>query len=335
MLKDSSVMNSKNEAPLVSIIVPVYNVEKYVERCLYSITNQTYRNLEVIIVDDGSPDRSGDICDAVAQNDDRLTVYHKSNGGLSDARNYGIAHANGDFITCIDSDDHVDADYIEYLVYLQKKYSAKMSICQHRVKYDNGSVKDKGKSGDELLNTYDCMEKLLYHEEVDTSAWAKLYHRSLFDKVKYPTGKIFEDIGTTYALILQCDWIAVGFESKYNYIFHENSIVNGKFSPAKFDMVEMTDRMAVEVLNRYEGLKEAITRRRVYARLSTINQMLYTSQYSDERDNLIAFVKAHSQEILKNRRAPKRDKAAVLLLNINYNLYRLVWITYRKHIMSQ
>ena len=334
MSRQSSIIDSKSKSPLVSIIVPVYNVEKYVEKCLKSICSQTYEKIEVLVIDDGSRDNSGKLCEGFANYDDRITVYHKKNGGLSDARNYGIARAKGEYITCIDSDDFVDPDYIEYLVNLQKRYNTKMSICQHRVRYDNGSIKDKGKQGYEVLDSFECMEKLLYHEEVDTSAWAKLYHHSLFDKVKYPTGKIFEDIGTTYALILQCDWIAVGFESKYNYIFHENSIVNGKFNPAKLDLIEMTDRMAENSLKKYPGLKPAILRRRVYARLSTINQMLDTESYSDKRDEMISFVKSHAKEILKNQRAPKRDKAAITLLGINYRLYRKIWKTYRRYIMG-
>ena len=327
-------IKSKSEFPFVSIIVPVYNVEKYVEKCLKSISLQTYEKIEVLVIDDGSKDNSGKICEDFAKNDDRITVYHKENGGLSDARNYGIARAKGEYITCIDSDDFVDVDYIEYLVNLQKKYNTKMSVCQHRVKYDNGNIRDRGKQGDEVLNSFDCMEKLLYHEDVDTSAWAKLYHYSLFDKVKYPKGKIFEDIGTTYALILQCDWIAVGFESKYNYIFHKNSIVNGPFNPAKLDLIEMTDHMAENSLKMYPELSAAILRRRVYARLSTINQMLDTESYRGKRNELISFVKLHSKEILKDRRAPKRDKAAIILLKINYKLYKKTWLMYRRHIMK-
>ena len=109
---------------LISIIVPVYNVESYLERCVNSIINQTYHNLEIILVDDGSPDGSGDLCDKLAKNDDRITVYHKKNGGLSDARNYGVQNANGEYITFIDSDDFVAKDYIEHLYSMIQEFNA-------------------------------------------------------------------------------------------------------------------------------------------------------------------------------------------------------------------
>ena len=95
--------------------------------------------------------------------------------------------------------------------------------------YDNGKIKENGQNGDALIDNKSCIERMLYHDVVDTSAWAKLYHKTLFNTVKYPKGKIFEDIGTTYALMLQCENIGLGYESKYNYIFHNNSIVNSTF----------------------------------------------------------------------------------------------------------
>ena len=129
---------------LISVILPIYNVSDYLDRCMESVINQTYRNIEIIIVDDGSTDGSALKCDEYKKKDDRIIVFHKENGGLSDARNYGIQRASGNFITCIDSDDFVDLDYIEYLYALLMKYNTKMSICQHRVLFDNGKIKEKG-----------------------------------------------------------------------------------------------------------------------------------------------------------------------------------------------
>ena len=194
---------------LISVILPIYNVSDYLDRCMKSIINQTYKNIEIIMVDDGSTDNSALKCDEYKKKDDRVVVFHKENGGLSDARNYGIKRASGDYITCVDSDDFVDLDYIEYLYSLITKYNVKMSICQHRVLYSNGKVKEFGKSGKEVLSSKKCLERMLYHDVIDTSAWAKLYDRSLFSDVEYPKGKLFEDIGTTYKLMLQCNEIAV------------------------------------------------------------------------------------------------------------------------------
>lgn len=321
--------------PLISVILPVYNIESYLPKCMSSLFNQTYQNLEFIVVDDGSKKICADLCDSYMGKDNRVVVYHKKNGGLSDARNYGIKHSQGEYITCVDPDDFVDSDYIEYLYNLIEKYNVKMSICQHRVLYDSGKVKDFGKSGDVLIDNKICIEKMLYHDVVDTSAWAKLYHKSLFKNVEYPKGKIFEDIGTTFALMLQCEKIGLGFESKYNYIFHANSIVNSEFKMNKLDLLEMTDKMAVEVLKVYPDLKDAVLRRQVYARFSTLNQMLNCDDNLKLRDDVIGYIKENMFSVLKNKKSPKRDKMAMLLLALNYNLYKRCWLNHQNKLMKK
>lgn len=323
------------EKPLISIILPIYNIEKYLSKCMESVLRQSYKNLEIIMVDDGSQDMCGQICEKYAKQDSRVVVLHKTNGGLSDARNFGIEYSRGDFITCIDPDDYVDVDYIDYLYMLLKKHKCKMSICQHRVHYDNGFIKDFGDIGEDVISAEKCLERMLYHDVIDTSAWGKLYKRDLFENVKYPKGKLFEDIGTTYALIMQCDRIAIGYESKYNYIFHNNSIVNSSFKPNKFDLMEMTDKMAKDVLKVYPNLEDAILRRRVYSRISTLNQMLNVKDFEMERKNIISFIKKNGVIVRKNPKTPKRDKVALLLLNINYKLYKFCWLSYQKIIMKK
>lgn len=324
-----------NQDPLISVILPIYNIEAYLDKCMESVRNQTYSNLEIIMVDDGSTDSCGEVCDKYAGMDERIVVFHKKNGGLSDARNYGIERAGGEYITCIDPDDFVDSDYVAYLYGLAVRYGTKMSICQHRVHYDNGSIRENGRQGEELIPTERCLERMLYHDVIDTSAWAKLYHRSLFEQVRYPKGKIFEDIGTTYALMMQCDAIAVGYESKYSYIFHNNSIVNGVFKPAKLDLLEMTDKMASDVGQRYPALGQAILRRRVYSRISTLNQMLNAAGYEEERGAILSFIRKNRKSILRDPKAPKRDKLALILLSVSYPLYRLVWLSYQRRIMGK
>ena len=314
--------------PLISVILPVYNIETYLPKCMESLFCQTYKNIEFILVDDGSKKECADLCDSYMLKDNRVVVYHKTNGGLSDARNFGIERAKGDFITCIDPDDYVDIDYIEYLYNLISKYNVKMSNCQHRVIYDSGKIKENGQNGDLLIDNKNCIERMLYHDVVDTSAWAKMYHKSLFNVVKYPKGKIFEDIGTTYALMLQCENIALGYESKYNYIFHNNSIVNSTFKLNKLDMLDMTDKMAKDVLNVYPDLKDAVLRRQVYARFSTLNQMLNCTDYDVIKQNLIHYIKNNKKAVLSNKKTPNRDKIAFYLLGLGFPVYKYIWTLY-------
>ena len=330
----SEILDAANDTVLISVIIPVYKVEKYIRRCIDSVLNQSYKNIEIILVDDGSPDNCGKICDEYKEIDKRVCVFHKENGGLSDARNYGVMHARGEYIVFIDSDDYVENDYIDYLFSLINKYGTKMSLCQHRTIFNNGHIKEINLTGDSIMSCKDCLENMLYHNIIDTSAWAKMYHKSLLKDVFFPKGKIFEDIGTTYLFFLQCDYIAVGYERKYNYIFHDDSIVNSVFNEAKFNMLEMTDKMAKDVESAIPELSKAVLRRRVYSRFSTLNQMLYSSQYDDEKHEIINFIKTNKYNVLVDKKAPKRDKIAIVLLCTSYNLYKRIWIIYRKRIMG-
>lgn len=176
--------------PLVSVIVPVYKVEQYIESCLDAVKSQTYENLEIILIDDGTPDSSGEICERYAEQDSRMVVYHKQNGGLSDARNYGIDCAKGEYITFIDSDDRVDIDYVEYLYRLIRKYECMLALCTHRILYENGKMVEIGAGGEEILDEETCLERMLYHDVIDTSAWAKLYHRKILEGIRFPKGKV-------------------------------------------------------------------------------------------------------------------------------------------------
>lgn len=322
------------ENPLISVILPIYNVEKYLPACMESIFAQTYHNLEIILVDDGSTDNCGGLCDEYAEKNKRVVVYHKKNGGVSETRNYGLEQARGEYITFVDPDDYIDSDYVEYLLLLINRYHSRMSICQHRVRYNNGSVKEMGSAGEEELTAQRCLERMLYHDVIDTSAWGKLYHRDLFDGVRYPVNKIFEDAAITYKLMMRCEKIAISYESKYTYVFHNNSIVNSEFKKSKLDLLEVTDKMAEDISQTYPELKKAAVRRQVYARFSTLNQMLESTGYPEIKKELIEYIKRHKKDIFCNREAPRRDKIGLLLLMLSYRLYRFCWLHYRKQIMS-
>ena len=152
---------------LITVVLPIYNVSAYLKRCIESVIHQTYENLDIILVDDGSTDDSGIICDEYASIDSRITVVHKENGGLSDARNKGIELAKGQFITFIDSDDYIDDDYVEYLYNLIKRYNTRMSICSHTVVYDNGTILNKETGEEDVLSSERVLERILYDEDID------------------------------------------------------------------------------------------------------------------------------------------------------------------------
>lgn len=325
------VFDVYGKKPLISIIVPFYNVERYLKQCLESILNQTYHNLEIVLVNDGSTDRSQNICDQYMKRDNRVKVFYKTNGGLSDARNFGIEHSKGEYFLFVDSDDRVDPDYVEFLWLLLENGKYKMSMCSLYVKYtDNNRIISRGNGKKEILSGKRCIEKMCYHDEVDACAVAKLMHRDLFRDIRFPEGKLFEDIGAVYLLFDKSKKVACGFEPKYYYCVRPDSIVTSTFNMGKLDMLVMTDQMAAFVDAKYPDLKAATMRRQVYARFSTLNQMAQVTNMDEIKKELISFIKAHAKEVLYNKKTPKRDKVAIISLCLNYRFYRWLWCIYLK-----
>lgn len=323
----------EEKLPLISVIVPVFNVEKYLRKCFESIKKQSYTNIEIIFVDDGSTDNSSSLCDELCDEDNRVQVIHQTNSGLSDARNVGIRAARGKYITCIDSDDYVSLDLISYLYKLLIKYDCKMSLCTHTIVYNNGShFRALGDGSEGVLTAHDCIKSMLYHGLVDTSAWAKLYDKELFNDISYPKGMRYEDIGTTYKLFIKSGRVACGFYPKYYYLVRSTSQTNSPFSVKKFDQITMTDELAKTVNKIYPDLKSATKRRQIYARFSTLNQMLYVDEqkYIDIRKKIINDILSYNIGLLKDPLVPKRDKLAVILLSISFKTYRFIWILFSK-----
>lgn len=316
---------------LISVIIPIFNVEKYLKRCIDSAINQTYSNIEIILVDDGSPDNCPKICDEYKNTDSRIKVIHKENGGLSDARNAGLDISTGKYVTFIDSDDYIDEDYIKFLYDLVNKYNVKMAICSYKAIYDNGTILTQENNEEYKISSHDTLEKMLYHEDFNVATWAKLYKKELFNNVKFPKERIFEDVLTTYKLVDQCENIAIGLISKYNYMIRSNSILTGKFNIKKLTLVDAYEEMGNYVLNKYPDLKKAIIRSRVYANISTLRQIVNCKpRMKNEEKKLVKYIKENRKIVLTNRRVQKRDKIAIILISINIILFKYCWNIYCK-----
>ncbi|MDD3173534.1 MAG: glycosyltransferase [Herbinix sp.] len=217
--------------PIISVIVPIYKVEKYLDRCIKSIQNQTYKNLEIILVDDGSPDNCGVMCDEYAEKDDRIKVIHKANGGLSDARNIGIEASTGDYIVFVDSDDWLDLDMIEVLYNIGIKYKADIVECSFRNVYSDWIIEET-KCTAEIVegDSLKALEGMLDWKYFKPVAWNKLYKRSIIGGIRYPKGKIHEDEFTTYKYFYAAKKLVYLDVSKYNYDkSRTDSITGDKF----------------------------------------------------------------------------------------------------------
>ena len=217
---------------LITIIVPVYKVEDYLERCVDSILCQVYAELEIILVDDGSPDRCGEICEAYAKRDPRVKVIHKKNGGLSDARNAGIEQANGRYITFLDSDDWVHEEYVSHLYDLLKKTDADISVCGYLTL---GSEQIPDEPAAETVHEFtgeEALDRLVAFGDLHAQmivAWGKLYKTALFDGILFPYGRIHEDEFTTYKLLYRARKVAVTTRKLLYYWQREDSIMGSGF----------------------------------------------------------------------------------------------------------
>lgn len=233
----------ENTNALISVIVPIYNVEKYLSQCVNSLINQTYKNLEIILVDDGSLDNSGKICDDFSEIDSRIIVIHKENNGLSSARNAGLKIAKGNFIGFVDSDDWLDENMYEILFKLIKDNDSDISCCKFFKAAD--SEEKVPVIDNEIIQSFNNIDGLnnfytdLYTQTV--VAWNKLYKRNLFDNVTYPTGKIHEDEGTTYKLFYKANKITYTNKPLYYYRTTPNSITTRKFNKKRLDILDVYD----------------------------------------------------------------------------------------------
>ena len=224
----------------VSVIVPVYNVEKYLRECVDSILSQTYTCFELILVDDGSTDNSGAICDDYAKENRRIKVIHKENGGLSDARNVGIEAANGSYYTFIDSDDCISDNYLELMMECAIKQG--VEVVQGINTSDRKMLCAVKKEGYKRYGSAkEVMRDYLLFRDVVGYACNKLYAKRLFEKLRYPVGKIQEDAWTTYKALYEAQGVAVIGVYTYYYRINNASIMNGSFRPQRFDIMRVPD----------------------------------------------------------------------------------------------
>lgn len=214
---------------MISVIVPVYNVEKYLERCLDSIREQSYTKLQMILIDDGSSDLSGSICDNYKERDTRIEVIHKTNGGLSSARNAGLDVAIGDYIAFVDSDDWIEPEMLETMLEDMAQFDADMVVTGY-AKTEDGRMVEQISLGKGLTDGVSALKGLL--TSMDAHVWNRLYKKSLFDDVRFMEGRNYEDVEIMHKLLLKCRWVYYEethfycYEQRFNAITQTPSIKN-------------------------------------------------------------------------------------------------------------
>ena len=322
------------QKPLISVIVPVYNVEHFLRYCVDSIIEQTYKNIEIILIDDGSTDASGTICDEYEKKDFRIKVIHKENGGLSDARNKGMQKACGEYYAFVDSDDFIARDYIAYLFELIDKNKAQISVCgylkfynynimpQQRSKMRGSNFLDFGFRRNERMETntknkvcvYQTEEAifhLLYQNGIVTAAWGKLFHRSLFDKIAFPIGKLHEDIAIIYQLFDNADKVVCSKAEKYFYFQRNNSIKNSAFNQQRMDYIFFTKECIQYMAKVHPNLWKAAVSRHFSACFELLtcienNRKIYPDVYKE----LVGEIKKYRRIVMLDCNARQKNRLA-------------------------
>ena len=295
-------MDNYRNTPLISVIIPVYNVEKYLSKCIDSVLGQTYTNLDIILVDDGATDSSGRICDEYAAKDNRIRVIHKKNGGLSDARNAGIDIAQGSLISFLDSDDYLLNDFYDYIWGLMRKYNADMvatPLCSYA---DSGEILSSPSDESEtLMSDSDAIHNMFSRAGIPWCAQAKLYKTELFRNIRYPVGKLMEDKATTYKIFAKCKKIVYARSYKYMYLIRQGSIMHAKFSERNLHTFEIQLALNDFIEKQYPSTVQRAHAYTGRVALATVTAMI-AADFSDTKviNNRLSYALKYHKELMNS-----------------------------------
>lgn len=284
----------------ISVIVPVYKVEPYLRKCLDSIVNQTYQNLEIILIDDGSPDHCGAICDEYAVNDERIKVIHQPNAGLSSARNAGLVEATGEYIGFVDSDDWIDLNMYEYLLSNALSENADICICGRYEEYSTKTI-TKGYPKQEVLDTEAALLVLLRNNFIQNFVWDKLWRRKLFEDVYFPEGRTYEDIAIVHRLFERAEKVQCLPNAKYHYLQRTDSIIGDTSLKNKMNHYMAAKQRYSEMVEKWPQFRPLLEGQCVASAIGIWcswldNPGTERKQHQEEVRKISAFAKGHGKD---------------------------------------
>ena len=314
---------------LISVIIPVYNVEEYLHYAIESLEKQTYKNFEIILVNDGSTDNSGKLCDEYSEKYSNVRVFHKENGGLSDARNFGIQKAQGEFITFLDPDDYLEAYSLELLAGIQEMHDC--DIISTRVKptelyniYSNHSLTEEDFKNVIVMDHDIFLEEAFYDKVATVSACGKLYRKSILE-IPFPKGRIYEDLYIISEHLEKANKIVHTPLQIYNYYKRQGSIVNSKFTLKQydfFDAIAYNRQIIREKFNNVDKLVTAINAKEVIGSFKIIGSA-YKTSVSDVY-NIRKIIKENYSNILRNKRISYTFKMKYMLFILSPYLFNII-----------
>lgn len=317
--------------PKLSIIVPVYKVEEFLDRCIESILAQTFNDYELILVDDGSPDRCGEMCENWAKRDNRIRVIHKENGGLSDARNAGIDVAVGEYIGFVDSDDYIKLDMFEVLKKNLEENDADISMCGYMDVYANGVRKENSDRTVYVWNQNEAIYQIMLGKALSVHAWVKLYKRKLFHNVRYPKGKISEDAYVIMDILDQVDTAVFTPYSAYCYVHRAESINTSKYKKIDLTRIEAHWKNYRYICKKKPQYKRLAYERYLGAVAFVAGKMALSGMREDHEEcrKIFSVLRKNISWIIRGEYfSPKRKLAIILMLiskKIYADLYRILF----------
>ena len=316
----------------ISVIVPVYNVEKYLRKCLDSILAQTFQDLEIIVVDDGATDQSPQICEEYAKLDSRVRVIHKENGGLSSARNCGIEAATSPYIGFIDSDDYIKEDMYEVLYSVITENDADIAMCNLIHCYD-GIVNQTDVEQEVLhLDSEQAIKMVFEAKKTSVTAVNKLYKKEIFEEIRYPIGKLSEDAFVIVDILMKAKKIVYTSAQEYYYVHRRNSITSSVFKERDMNVIEAYEKNLDLLQKYYPNLEQLGKMRLIWANFYVIDKM-YNSEFDLNNELLCKVRKVIKKNlffILKNKEFTLSRKIAICILCLNKRWYSFFVKTYRK-----
>ena len=309
---------------LISVIVPIYNVQKFLSKCLDCLLAQTYKNIEIILVDDGSKDGSGEICDQYAEKHEQIKILHQLNAGPSKARNSGLDIANGKYVVFVDGDDIVSPYLVEDLYSLIQRNHADLGICNPVHCYPGGEVKFTRIGEERFLSSEEAIQEMLYQSYFFVPAWGKIYPISFFDKVRFPEGLLFEDSAIMYKLFDEAECIVFSSAELYGYVHRENSITTNRFSEHDFDILKICEQIELDMAGRSDSLKKAARAYHTASVLRVYMNMPHTDGFEGQRESCEKYLKKHCNMVLADKCIRKKLRIALLLYK--YARFIMPWI---------
>ena len=311
--------------PTITVIIPVYKVEPWLDACVESVLAQTYQSLEILLVDDGSPDRSGAMCDRWAAKDSRIRVIHKENGGLSSARNSGLDVATGEFITFLDSDDVLDPRICEHMMDCIQKSGANLSICDAAHIFPNTPPVYQLSEDMQVMSREDAIRQMWYQHSFLPSAWAKLYHRDLFQNIRFTEGILYEDIDVMHLLFWEAQTVVYTPSALYGYNHREDSITTKPFGVRDLDILTIADKLVSFAEKENKDLLPSALCYRVVAALRVALNAPDTQDLAKGRRKAREILKTWGKSVLKDKNIRKKTRYGLILYLYCRPMARLVY----------